>query len=57
MRLSQKRYLMQMLQAGQLRFAPAASYDDSRLDAARADDEPAWFWYTAVQGVGITRRI
>ena len=25
--------------------------------AARADDEPAWFWYSAVQGVGITRRM
>lgn len=24
---------------------------------ARADDESAWFWYSAVQGVGITRRM
>lgn len=25
--------------------------------AARADDEPAWFWYSAEQTVGITRRM
>lgn len=53
-RLSQKRYLMQMLQAGQLRFAPAASYDDSRLDAARADDEMAKAYQRPGQVLRIT---
>ena len=25
--------------------------------AAHADEDPAWFWYSAIQGVGITRRM
>lgn len=40
-RLSRRDYLLALLKEGRMRFAPAASYDDSSLDAARADDEMA----------------
>lgn len=38
-RISQKRWLLDTLREGVLRFAPATSYDDASLNAARADDE------------------
>lgn len=38
-RISSKRWLLETLRDGTIRFAPAASYDDARLNAARADEE------------------
>lgn len=38
-RISKKAWLLDTLQTGVLRFAPAAFYDDAALNAARADDE------------------
>jgi hypothetical protein len=38
-RLSRLSYLMEMLEEGKLRFAPAASYEKMEHDCARSDDE------------------
>ncbi len=41
MRISRNDWLLETLKEGKVRFAPAASYDDDALSAARADDEMA----------------
>lgn len=38
-RISREGWLLEMLERGRLRFAPAAMYDDANLGTARADDE------------------
>lgn len=53
-RLSQRRFLMETLHAGRLRFAPAASYDNAAFDTARADDEMAKAYQRPGQVIRIT---
>jgi hypothetical protein len=54
-RISKVGWLMETLQAGVLRFAPANSYSDMVLDAARGDDELNKSYLRPGQAVTITR--
>jgi len=53
-RITRRDWALDMLRAGRLRFAPAQSYSDASLGAARADDEMAKSYRRPGQVVSIT---